>query len=196
MSTTLTGEPTTGHGSATAPKRPTAPLVLYLSLFFCVWALRATVLFFLDESIRTDFGKAVYSNAVKLLVWVLPAFLYLKLYERRRPLRYLKLSTRPALSGDALAAPPSVLFFSAVVVFERFTSGRNLESLYKASAPAVGLALLSVSVSPLLEEIMFRGFVLREFWEPTGFLRGDVLPSPLSSLAHGPYGLWENGLRK
>lgn len=196
MSTALTGEPTTGHASATEPKRPTAPLVVYLSLFFCVWALRATALFFVDENIRTDFGKAVYSNAVKLLVWVLPAFLYLKLYERRRPLRYLKLSTRPALNGLALAALASILFFSAVVIFERFTSGRNLESLYRASASAIGLALLSVLVSPLLEEILFRGFVLGELRERMSFLRADLLSAALFVLAHWPYWLWANGFSK
>jgi uncharacterized protein len=196
MSTVLTEELMTGQDNATAPKRPNAPLVLYLLLFFCVWALRATVLFFVDESIRTDFGKAVYSNAFKLLVWVLPVFLYLKLYERRRPLRYLKLTTRPARNGLALAALASALFFSAVVIFERFTSGRNLESLYRASAHAIGLALLSVAVSPVLEEVLFRGFVLGELWERMSFLRADLLTSALFVLAHWPYWLWANGFGK
>jgi uncharacterized protein len=196
MSRALTGQSTTTHGSETAPPRATAPLVVYLLLFFCAWALRATVLFFVDEGLRSDFGKAVYSNAVKLLVWVLPVFLYLKFYEKRRPLPYLKLTTRPEAKGLALAALGSVVFFAAVVVFERFTSGRNLASLYKASPPVVGLSLLSVAVSPLLEEIMFRGFVLREFWERTGFLRADVLASALFVLAHWPYWLWANGLSK
>lgn len=184
-------------GRPSRPYRPrsiTSPLVVYLSVFFCVWALLATVFFFVDESIRTDFGKAVYSNAIKLLVWVLPVFLYLKLYERRRPLHYLKLSTRPKPEGLALAALASVLFFAGVVVFERFASGRNLEALYGASPSAIALALLSVSVSPLLEEIMFRGFVLGELWERVGFLRADLLASALFVLAHWPYWLRANGL--
>lgn len=196
MSTVLTEESTTGRDSEAATHRATAPLVVYLSLFFCAWALRATVLFFVDESIRTDLGKAVYSNAVKLLVWVVPAFLYLKFYEKRPPLQYLKLTTRPRAKGLALAATASVVFFAAVVVFERFTSGRNLETLYTASPSAVGLALLSVAVSPVLEEVMFRGFVLREFWERAGFLRANVLTSALFVLAHWPYWLWANGLSK
>ena len=196
MSTALTEEPASGRDGANVTKRATAPLAVYLSLFFCAWALRATALLFVDESIRTDFGKAVYSNAVKLLVWVVPAFLYLRLYEKRPPLRYLKLTTRPAAKGLALAAAASALFFAAVVVFERFTSGRNLESLYRASPSAVGLALLSVAVSPVLEETMFRGFVLRELWERAGFLRADVLASALFVLAHWPYWLWANGLSK
>jgi uncharacterized protein len=196
MSRALTEQSTTAHGSETAPPRATAPLAVYLALFFCAWALRATVLFFVDEGIRSDFGKAVYSNAVKLLVWVVPVLLYLKFYEKRRPLQYLKLMTRPEAKGLALAALASVLFFAAVVVFERFTSGRNLESLYRASPSAVGLALMSVAVSPVLEEIMFRGFVLREFWERAGFLRADVLASALFVLAHWPYWLWANGLSK
>lgn len=178
------------------PRSNTSALFLYLALFFCVWALRATVFFFVDEGIRTDFGKAVYSNAVKLLVWVVPVLLYLKFYEGRGPLRYLKLTTRPKPRGLALAALAAAVFFAAVVIFERLTSGRNLQSLYAASPPAVALTLLSVSASPVLEEIMFRGFVLGELWERVSFLRADLLASALFVLAHWPYWLWANGFGK
>ena len=71
-------------------RRGAAPLVVYLILFFVVWSLRATVFFHFDQKFESPLSKAVYSNTLKLVIWVLPAVVYLKWRAGERPLQYLK----------------------------------------------------------------------------------------------------------
>lgn len=175
--------------------RTSAALVAYLALFFCVWALRATALFFIDRRIQADSAKAVYSNAVKLAVWVVPVFVYLKFYDRRKPLEYLKLTTRPSGGGLLYAALAVALFFACVVLAEPFVSGRSLGAVFGSGHALPAIAAASTTASSLLEEIMFRGFVLRQLWERLSFLPANVLTAVLFVLVHWPNWLWTEGFR-
>src|SRR5689334_8662838 len=72
---------------------PFKPLLIFISLFFVVWITRATVLFFIDERISSEGWRLVYSNAVKFLIWVVPAVIYLRKVDHQPALGYLKLTT-------------------------------------------------------------------------------------------------------
>lgn len=170
-------------------------LAVFILLFFAVWGLRATVLFPLDQRVEPPALRAVYGHAWKFAVWVVPAFVYVRARLGRPPLRFMKLTTRPRAKGVALAAAAAVLFFAGIILFEAFTSGRNLGPLYRAGLPAVAATLLAVAVSPVWEEIMFRGFLLNALWERAGFWRANLLTALLFVLVHWPHWLWAGGWR-
>lgn len=168
-------------------------LGVFTLLFFLAWGLRATVLFPLDQRVEPPLLRAVYAHGWKFAVWVLPAFVYVRAVAGRDPLAYMKLTTRPRRRGLFAAACASVLFFAAVILFESFTAGKNLDSLYRSTLPAFALTALGVSVSPVFEEILFRGFFLQAFRERMGFRGANLLAAALFVFVHWPHWLWAAG---
>jgi len=56
-----------------------AGLGLYLVAFFAVWTIRATLLYPIDQAIQAQSPawRQVYADAVRILMWVVPVFVYL-----------------------------------------------------------------------------------------------------------------------
>ena len=171
------------------------PLLVFILLFFAVWTVRATVLFFVDERIHSEVFSSVYSNAVKFLVWVVPAFVYLRRVERRPALVSLKLTTPINKRGLVYAVVISALYFAATVVFETRVGGKNLDALVAASPAAWLRALAFIFFSPISEEILFRGFVLGEFSERLKFWAANLITAVLFTLIHWPFWIWRYGFQ-
>ena len=166
-----------------------APLLVYVGAFFLVWALRATVFYSFDTGIESEALRNVYSNAVKLFIWVLPVFVYLIKVDRVSPFRYLKLDTPPDKASSIFALIIIAIYFSGVILISLFVQGKH----FKLSVSVVGL--LSTSVSSLFEEILFRGFILNKLRESLGFWKANLLAALLFSLIHLPNWLWTKGLQ-
>lgn len=163
-----------------------APILIYAAVFLAAWALRATVLYRFDAAIASEVWRHAYSNAVKLALWVVPAWLYLRLVDRTNPPRHLKLTTRPANATFAFAA--TVVYLGAILLFAVFAQGRRL-----TPHGAGGVALASTVVSSLSEEILFRGFFLNELRERLSFVAANIMTATLFALVHLPNWLWTRG---
>jgi uncharacterized protein len=173
-------------------KRATArPIILYLALFFLVWSLRATVGFTLDQKLTMPVAKAVYSNIVKLAVWVGPALYYLKKFAGCEPLAYLKLTTRGRRRDYLAALALSLIFFVGMICLARFGVGQHLSAL--AQMRTLLVPVLSNVVSSALEEILFRGFILQQLWARIGFWSANLTTALLFVLVHWPNWLWTGG---
>lgn len=72
------------------------PLFTFLSVFFAVWTLRATIGFAIDESIDGPIARAAYSTTLKFVLWVLPAASFAYWVRNQSPSRYLGLSMIPS----------------------------------------------------------------------------------------------------
>lgn len=169
------------------------PLLVFIFLFFAVWALRATVLFFIDERLHSTVLSAVYSNAVKFLLWVVPAVIYLRVVDRKPALAYLKLTTPINKRGLGYILLISALYFAATILFETRVGGKNLNDLYAASLVEWLSALAFVFFSPISEEILFRGFVLHQLADRMKFAAANLITAALFTLIHWPFWLWRNG---
>ncbi|MFL6215517.1 MAG: CPBP family intramembrane glutamic endopeptidase [Blastocatellia bacterium] len=168
-------------------------LLVFLLLFFAVWALRATVLFFIDERIHSQVLSAVYSNVVKFLLWVIPAVVYLRVVDRKPALAYLKLTAPINTRGLGYAVLLSAFYFAATILFETGVGGKNLHDLYAASLIEWLTATAFIFFSPISEEILFRGFVLHQFADRLRFLAANLITATLFTLIHWPFWVWRNG---
>lgn len=170
----------------------TKAFVIYIAAFFVVWSLRATVFIHIDESITSDAGKNLYSNAVKFTLWVLPALITLAAL-RMKSLNYLKLTT--PLNTRGLIASSLVVFvwLSLVVIGESFIQGKSLGVLLSRKAPLWLGILAGVFLSPIWEEILFRGFFLNRLNESRSFWKSNLTSAFLFALAHAPYWVSKNG---
>jgi len=171
-------------------RRPQWAFWLFLLSFFVVWTLRATLLFQIDASIGSEFARNIYSNAVKFLIWVAPVFLYLIFVDRVEPFGYLKLTTRINPRGLLVAAAVSAAYFAMVIAVSPLIGGRGFDALLKAEPANVARTLGLISISPLWEEILFRGFVLNKLSSRLRFFHANLLTGVLFSMAHWPYWLY------
>lgn len=175
----------------TAPKT----FLLFFLLFYITWAVRATVFYSaVDLSIPEGPGRWFFSNGVKFLLWVLPAAAYILWLERDNPLTSMKITTRMDRRGLAIGSVVSLLFFVAIFTFEKFTSGRTLAPLLQASPTAWLATLAQVFFSPIVEETLFRGFVLPQLAARMGFWKANLLQALLFTAMHWPNWIWVNGL--
>jgi membrane protease YdiL (CAAX protease family) len=162
----------------------------YIVVFLAAWTFRATLLFRIDLMIPSDSWRMVYSNAVKLAIWVVPVFLFLVRRGEKKPFEYLKLTTSIEKRGLFVAAVVTLLYFCVVVAVESATRGKAPATLLAAPASKLISILLFVSISPLLEEILFRGFVLKKLAQWLSFWRANAVSSVLFTSVHWPYWLW------
>ena len=174
-------------------ERRTPYFILLIILFFVFWTLRATVFYSIDLGIESPVNRKIYSESIKILVWTIPVFLFLIIVDRTNPFRALKLSTRPKPVGSIVPAACLAGYFVLTLVFEYFAHGRSLD----LSSGAVGLlgSLAGVSITPVSEEVLFRGFILGKLLETTSFAKANVITSILFIAIHQPNWLWVNGFQ-
>ena len=172
--------------SSSRPRLAGKAFLLYVAAFFVVWSLRATVFIRIDESIASPVWQAVFSNSIKFIIWVAPVFITLAA-SRLRPLKYLKLTTSVNTRGLAIGAVACLAWFSLVVLGESLIQGRNAGAMLAAKSAPWATILAGVSVSPIWEEMLFRGFFLNRLNESLSFWRANAISALLFMLAHWPY---------
>ena len=155
------------------------PFLIYLALFHAFWVGFVFGIYPWLQSVGdTTFRYAMINISLRLLVWVLPVFLYLRFIDHVNPLAYLKLKEnwkRGLLFGLGL----SMLIF--------------LGSLVRYGVPAPGRPFFTwnnfLSTSLLIgfiEEIPYRGFILPKFERCLGFWKATLITSVLFLGIHLP----------
>ncbi len=155
------------------------PFLAYLLLFFSLWTGWVLWVYPLMQALGTmTLAYALLNITLRLLVWVLPVFLYLRCIERVQPFEYLKLTQhwrRGILVGLALSL---VNFFGMLLRF----GPPHLSTEY-----ITWNSILSTSILiGFIEEIPFRGFILQKLQETQPFWRANLLSSLLFLGIHLP----------
>ena len=173
----------------------TKSFVIYIAVFLIVWAVRATVFIHIDESITSSIAKNLYSNAVKFTLWVVPVFITLSALQMK-PLKYTRLTTCVNVRGLIISSIVVIAWLSIAVLGESWIFGKNVGVMLTQKAPAWLGILAGAFLSPIWEEIMFRGFVLNRLNESLNFWNSIVISAFLFMLTHVPYWVSKNGLSR
>ena len=127
---------------------------------------------------ETTLRYALVNIAIRLVVWVLPVFLYLRYIDHVDPFGYLKLKQnwkRGLLAGLLLAL---FIFLGNLPGYGIPHPGRPLFTWN---------SFLSTSVLVgFIEEIPYRGFILQKFEERLGFWAANLITSLLFLSVHLP----------
>jgi len=159
---------------------------LFLIAFFFLWTLRVTLFYAVDESIASPISRAAYSNL--LVVWVLPAAAFVYVLRSAPPAKYLGLSVWPSRRNWLLCISVTIGFLLAVTLL-KMTVGKKCFSTPSFSSLPVTLWLLQLLLPPLLEELLFRGFLMTELLALLPLYRALALTSLLFACIHLPYWL-------
>jgi len=165
----------------------------FMAAFLAAWTLRATSFYVIDEAIASPTLRAVYSNLLKLLLWILPAAAFVYWLKGAPPAKYWGLSNFPTRDQWKPCLLVTAAFLLALVAFAVSFAGKSISFAPLASTTLI-LGLLSFVVSPLLEELLFRGFVLKELLSLLPLTSANALTSLLFLAVHVPYWLSYGGL--
>jgi membrane protease YdiL (CAAX protease family) len=165
---------------------------IYVLIFFAIWSLRALVLIRIDESIQSPLWKNVFSNTVKFIIWVMPTFITLAIC-RLKPFHYMKLSTPIHKRGLLLSIIIVAVWLGLVLVGESSISGRSIGAMLSQRSEDWLSILAGVVISPIWEEILFRGFFLNRLNESLSFWMANVISALLFAAVHMPYWVSKNG---
>lgn len=163
-------------------KRSIYYLSLYIILFYAAWTFKEG---FLGKTLEnmTDMNvnmQYLISAGVKLLIWVVPVFIYLKFINRESPLSYLKMNRNVAKG-----------FLWGIVICVAYI-GFSLIRDYLMGDKSVNLSLdldqwlNIVIIAGFAEEIVFRGFFLQKLEEYFDFTWANIITSVLFIFIHFP----------
>jgi len=169
---------------------------LFFLIFYFVWIVRATWFYSaVDLSIASDSWRLVFSIVVKFILWVIPVIGLLIWFDKENPLSALAITTSIKWKDWAFAFGVSVLYFVVVFVVEYFTSHRTLLPLMQAPPSELLSTLITISFSPIVEELLFRGYVLHKLEENFSFRKANLLQAFLFTAMHLPNWIWTGGLQ-
>jgi len=123
-------------------------------------------------------GYALVNVSLRLLVWVLPVFLYLRFVDHLSPIDYLKLREkwkRGVLIGLVLSV---INLLGSVIRF-------GAPHLSPHSLTWNSVISTSILIG-FIEEIPYRGFMLQKFAETFGFWIATLISSVLFLVMHLP----------
>ncbi|WP_217988503.1 CPBP family intramembrane glutamic endopeptidase [Paucisalibacillus globulus] len=152
---------------------------MYFILFYLIWTIRE--LWLVDFINTMDPTVASIVGAViKLLVWVAPIIILVKLVEKKEPLKFLGL--RENLSkGFGWATWVSfalvIFFIMANLLFSQTEINLNL---------GLHTWLNTVILVGITEEIVFRGFILRKLMQQFTFWKANSITALLFLTIHFP----------
>lgn len=153
----------------------------FLAVFFVFWVLCWLLKLFLDAKslwTKTDEGAFVYWLSAKLLIWIIPSIIFLRLSEKSlgdvfgtQNLR------RTIIYGGGFG----ILFSLMNILAKTFVFHTPFIS-YTSALTFVSAVL----ISPIVEEVFFRGAVLNGFLDSYSFKTANSLTAVFFLLIHFP----------
>ncbi len=156
-----------------------AAFVAYVVAFHSVWILWPFVVYpRLQEVGDRTLTYAVINLAIRLAVWVAPVLLYLRWIDGVNPIEYLKL--RPKI-GRGVVIGLVLTALNLLGMCLRF--GLPHPTLERVTWNSVLGTSLMVGI---IEEVPYRGFMLRKLTKWYGFWRANLVTSLLFLAVHLP----------
>ena len=152
---------------------------VYFITFFALWCIRelwlVQYLDMLDSIIRS-----IISAIFKIVIWVIPVLLLVKYMEKTNPLSYLGLRHNfgKGLKWTALVSLALIIFFVVL----------NLTLLKSDISFQIGFneLLNTIILVGVIEEIVFRGFLLRKLMDSYRFWIANTITALLFASIHFP----------
>ena len=161
-------------------KKSFAPFLIYLIVFhaFWMWGFVFWIYPWMQSLGKTTLLYALVNIPLRLLVWVLPVFLYLRHIDHVHPIEYLRLKQhwkRGVIIGIVLTL---INFLGSTL---RFGIPHPTPQSFTWNS-VIGTSLLI----GFIEEVPYRGFILQKFEERWGFWVANLLSSLLFLGMHLP----------
>ena len=151
---------------------------IYFILFYALWCIRELWLTqFLD--LMNPIPRAMTSAVIKIVIWVIPVILLVKIMENNNPFSYLRLrhTSRKSLKWTVLVSFALIFYFVINLIVLR----NNID--FQLGFHEWLNMILLVGIT---EEIVFRGFLLRKLLDSFSFWMANTIIAFLFVSIHFP----------
>jgi len=162
-------------------------LIIFYSVFLLVWTLRNLALFVYGNS--QEIQWVIFNQIIKLGIWIFPIYFIISYINKRNFLEYVGLkkwsldSFKFSLIASSLLG---ILNFTAIITRQNF-SLNDLHFILTLST-----TIVTTIAAPFIEEIFFRGFILKIASDNWGFWLGNAITSIFFVIIHWPNWLFIN----
>ncbi len=158
------------------------------------WAVHNMFLLRWEASHWRGAWAAMAPVALRAAAWLVPAFVYLRHFDRRPLGNALGLTTRPDLARAWLWIGLPIVWILVVTVLQETNNERAAAPILAWMAQGVaGGAWVSASLAVVLEELLMRGFFLRQLLRHVGPKAAIVSSSALFAAMHLPGWIAQTG---
>jgi membrane protease YdiL (CAAX protease family) len=176
------------HRHQLAAIRNAGYFAAFLVALFLIWTIRATWLYSIDENIDSLLLRAIYSSAVKCALWMVPAIAFARYVRRTSPAEYLGLKRVPTIQQQFLCCAITSIYLGTVAAFEFLFGGKSV-SVAPLAELSITVLVLQQVLSPFMEEVFFRGLILKELLTLLRPLGAVIVNSLLFAAIHLPFWL-------
>jgi membrane protease YdiL (CAAX protease family) len=170
-------------------------LALFVVAFFAAWTVRAFALAPLDRDLQPFLLRRTYLDGIRLLLWVAPVLAYLRYVDGADAPSYLRFNTPIDHAGLIRGVVISSAYLASAVIVNSLATGRRVASPHELGIGHWITLLVALPIACFVEEVLFRGFLLRKTWAIWGFWPANLLTSVLFAAIHWPGWLASGGLR-
>jgi uncharacterized protein len=154
-------------------------LILYLLGFYFVWALKELWVI----NYFHIFGETVFAllnMMAKILIWIIPSWIYVKYHLNENPMNYFNINTnvkKGLFWGSILSLLVGLYFTIEVYLINQET----FHFLIPLDSYLDGFLVVGIT-----EEMVFRGLILKEINKKIPFWKANVITSLLFLMIHYP----------
>ena len=164
------------HGEKINGLRSNRYLLRYTLLLFLTWSVVELYVIPSSEHFRPFY---------KILIWVLPVLLYIRLVDKNKPIYYLNLANKIDRNGWVF-----IIASATILAINSLGSYLHEGSIdFKLNTPHLINAVLLAGIT---EEIVFRGFIFKKLSEKLCYWSSNTLQSILFASIHIPIWISNN----
>lgn len=155
--------------------------LMYLLIFNSVWVFKELWLVQYIDSL-SEVTSALINAIIKIVVWIVPVWLYIRCYLHANPIEYLKMNNnlkKGLFWGIFLSLLLGLYFAFEVYILTDQSFNFNL---------SLGSYLNGVLLVGITEEIVFRGLILQEMNKRLVFWKANIITALLFLIIH--YAIW------
>ncbi|MBN2100459.1 CPBP family intramembrane metalloprotease [Candidatus Dojkabacteria bacterium] len=160
---------------------------IFIIVFFILWIIRQYIYIHLDMQF-TGYFKTLLSIALKFIFWIGFSFIYFRYVYKEKILDLLKFKENRKGILYAVALGVALLVLNMIYNIILTNSMLNFNLNFRG--------LLSVAIAaPLIEEVVFRGLILRKLGDNMNFFYANLITSILFVGIHFPgWLIWGDGI--
>jgi membrane protease YdiL (CAAX protease family) len=159
----------------------------FVLIFFVLWTLRQYIYIHVDLSLA-GFPKTVFGIFMKIFVWIGLTYFYLKYIFR------IKISEIIKISNFKMGIILAFLFGLALLIIN-LSFNKFSKDYYFNFAISFSGVVSTVIAAPLIEEFVFRGFILRILDKEISFILANLITTILFTAIHFPgWIIWGEGI--
>lgn len=152
--------------------------ILYIIFFYFIWMLKEYWAGYI-ESFNNEFST-FFNACIKILIWIIPTWIYIKFYLKKEFNSYIKLNTnikKGFTYGIIITLLLGINFIVKTYLIEKtsFYIPSNLNEYIN-----------SILIAGFTEEIVYRGLILNELQKHYNFLKSNIITAILFLIIHYP----------